>query len=175
MPVWHEDVIDIVHAKLDELMAAPMPYVIDGRKERAHHDCYPLIVWKPAQNGGKIGPNSGAGGNPTPIGIDTIPYLVTIWQDSKANCRAMLHNLIVAARASRAKSAVRIGMKYEFPQDAHADAGALLVATSEVDVVVTNEITPLVDGSELEFRGGLILERGDGTVEVVATDVIRPA
>jgi len=170
---WHEDAIDIIHEKLDELLGTPMPYV-GGRKEREHHACYPLVVWSPAPNGGKTVPTKTAGGNPAPIGLDTCQYLVTLWQSNKANCRATLHNLIVAARASSAKSSVRIGTKYDFPRDAHADAGVVMVATCEIDIVVTDMVSELVPGDELEVQGGIVEEHSDGSTELVATDIIEP-
>jgi hypothetical protein len=168
---WHEDVIDIVHARLNELLPAPLPYLVN--KKPGEHECHPLVVWTPAPNGGKITGVKSAGGNPAPIGLDTCQYLVTIWHSNRANCRATLHNLVVAARASAAKSSVRIGTRYDFPRDAHADAGVVLVATCEVEVVVTNAITPFVEGEDLEVTAGIYDESVEPP-ELVASDTIPP-
>lgn len=168
---WHEDVIDIVHEKLDELLGRPMPYR-GGKKERQHTNCHPLIVWAPTSNCGKVGESTAAGGNPTPIGLDTCQYVVTIWHSSKANCRATLHNLVVAARLSKAKSSVRIGTKYDFPREAHADAGVIMLATCEVDIRVTDEVCVEVRGDDLAFETGFVEEHGDGTREVIAGQLI---
>src|SRR5690606_14642622 len=95
-----------------------------GKVRRDYSGSPPRVAW--IERRGTIEPPDIVGGNTGTIAADSQEFEVTIWHISKGDCRATLHNLMVAIRNTVFGPNHTIGPTYEWVEDANMNKGRAL-------------------------------------------------
>jgi len=136
-----EQLIEDIRIELDLLTdgAWPAKRWVVGKLRKDEHSALPRIEWE--EDGGIIALGKLVGGNTGNIATDTEQFAVTIWHNSKENCRNTLHNLVLATRHAAFGPNMKFGA-YAFVEDAHTKSGRKLEVSVALTIPVGTEVMP---------------------------------